>query len=191
MFFWLKITKNKQKKSKINCSGFSLVELLVSISILALISGSFLANYRAGQNQSEINIIAQKLASDIRFAQNNSLGSVEFEGDIPAGGWGVHLDKSSGEYIIFADIDMPDGNKRYDGSSEEFRILELPKNVVISDISTISAAPDELDIVFLPPDPITYINGAGNDIVTITLSDTNGTSKKIIVNYFGLIDIEN
>ncbi len=172
-----------------NQSGFTLIETLVSISIIALISGIFIANYRGAEKRSNLNLAAQKVASDIRFAQNYALGLQEFNGSSPPGGWGVYFTAASSQYIIFADTNAPDGNQNYDGASEMFRLLDLPDGITISLID--GASPASVSIVFDPPDPITWVYGADDNSVDITLTESvTGTAKTITVNFLGLIDVD-
>ena len=75
-----------------NLTGFTLIELLVSIFIIAIMSSIFLVNYHATNKRSELGMVKQKLASDIRLAQNYSLSDKEYEsGKTPKGGWGGHF----------------------------------------------------------------------------------------------------
>ncbi|MCK4553736.1 hypothetical protein KAU19_02140 [Candidatus Parcubacteria bacterium] len=159
------------------------MELLASIFIIALLTGIFLTNYHGANQRNKLIMATQKLAGDIRMAQNYALGAKEFDGDIPAGGWGVHFDTTSpNNYIIFADND-----EEYDyDAGEEYSIINLPDGVIIDSIDPGAS----VDIVFLPPNPDTYINGADDNTVKIILKDNNGnTTKTIEVNFFGLIDV--
>ncbi|MFH1523316.1 MAG: prepilin-type N-terminal cleavage/methylation domain-containing protein [Patescibacteria group bacterium] len=166
-------------------AGFTLIELLVSISIIGLLSAIFLVNYRATSQRSQLNITAQKVASDIRLAQSNSLGSVEYDGSIPDGGWGAHFSEGESYYYVFADLDA---NNQYDEgeASEELggKVVDLPAGITINSINIGTL----VDIVFLPPDPITYINNDNSGTVEIELAD-NISSKIVTVNFFGLIDV--
>ncbi len=165
-------------------AGFTFIELLASIFIIALISGIFLTNYHAGNRQSRLINAAQKLASDMRLAQNYALGLREFEGGFPPGGWGVHFEQGNSNYIIFAD---GDNDQIYD-SGEEFLTINLPDNITIN-----SVAANPLDIVFLPPDPTIYFNAvnASVDVSTdIVLKDSQtGLTKTVKVNFLGLVDV--
>ena len=193
----MKIFKNNKK------SGFTLIELLVSLFIIALMTGIFLANYRQGERQSDLILTGQLLVSDIRFAQANALGLVMYEGNIPDGGWGVYFDKTNNnndEYIIFADLDE---DKFYDvGEANEDhggRIMKLPNNIEIVNLEVInssnlsSSSVNELNIVFLPPMPKTFINGyyiTENKRAIITLRETNLNEEiKVKVNFAGLIEV--
>jgi prepilin-type N-terminal cleavage/methylation domain-containing protein len=169
-------------------AGFTLIELLASIFIIILVSGVFMANYHNTNKRSELNIVKQKLASDIRLAQNYSLGSKTYDGvNTPKGGWGVYFSTASpNSYIIFADKNSPNGNKTYD-SGEAIETRTLPAGVTI--ISLSPASP--LNIVFFPPDPVTYVNGSATANGKITLKENINNSTAIVtVNSFGLIDIQ-
>lgn len=176
--------------------GFTLIELMVSVSISALMSGIFLANYHSTNKLSELNMAAQKLASDIRLAQNYSLGSAEYGENIPAGGWGVHFDRASSpnSYIIFAD---DNGDKQYNSGESDSdkggQVVSLPVGVSIKEINAGSPPPiDAIDITFLPPDLTTNIrdssNGYYNSVSIVLLGESGNLTKTVEVNFFGLIE---
>ncbi len=171
-----------------NLKGFTLIELLVSIFIIAAMSGFFMVNYHNTNKRSELGIVKQKLASDIRLAQNYSLGSKVYDGtNTPAGGWGVHFSLSDpAHYIIFADKNSPNGNQTYD-AGEAVETKTLPAGVTINSLSPANT----VDIVFFPPDPVTYVNGSPTTSAQITIREniTNSTAV-ITVNSFGLVDVE-
>ena len=147
-----------------------------------------MVNYHSTNKRSEISMVKQKVASSIRSAQNNSLGSKTYDGiNTPGGGWGVHFDlASSTQYIIFADKNAPNGNQAYD-AGEAIEIKTLPVGVTISSLSPANV----VDIVFFPPDPVTYINGLNNTNAQITLLENiNNSTVRVSVNFFGLIDTD-
>jgi prepilin-type N-terminal cleavage/methylation domain-containing protein len=183
----------KYKKYKTS-RGFTLIEMTVSIFIIALISGLFLINYRSAERSSSLSAAAQEMVSNIRSAQNNSLGSKDFKQAIPAGGWGINFDSASTTYTIFADVN---GDRKY-SAGENYQFIKLPPSVVINSINIISAIATttvaNADIVFLPPDPQTFINkyfdADNNTGLRITLRETASNATKVIeVNSFGLIDL--
>ena len=167
--------------------GFSLIEFVVGISIIAMISSLFLANYHGTKKRSELIMSAQKLASDIRFAQNYSLGLKKFDSDAPKGGWGIHFSVLDPEnYIVFADVN---GDGICNQLTEEYETISLPAGVKINDI--IIGSGSSADISFEPPDPIIWIidsSGSNNNLVQIELSDGESV-KTIEVNFLGLIDV--
>ena len=171
-------------------NGFTLMELLASMFIIALLTGIFLANYHGANQRNKLIMATQKLVGDIRMAQNHALGAKEFEGNAPAGGWGIYFNKANSYYIIFADTNSPGGDQNYDGDAEKYSQINLPDGVTIYDIDDNYNDPDEFAITFLPPNPDTYIDGVKDNTVKITLKDNKGnTTKTIEVNFFGLIDV--
>jgi len=185
------LDKNKNKISS-NNAGFTLVELLFSIFIIALISAVFMVNYHNTNKRSELKMAAQKLASDIRLAQNYSLGSKTYDGaTTPSGGWGVHFSLAdSTHYIIFADKDAPNGNQVYN-SGEAIETKNLPAGVTISSLEVAGAPVNSVDIVFFPPDPTTYVNTSIFTSAQINLRENiNNSTTAVTVNFFGLIDAE-
>ena len=53
--------------------GFTLVELLVSISIIGVITGMMMANFRGGQQSAEVRLATDILVGQIRSVQTSSL----------------------------------------------------------------------------------------------------------------------
>lgn len=147
-----------------------------------------MVSYHNTNKRSELGVIKQKLASDIRLAQNYSLGSKTYDGiNISSGGWGVHFSLADPtHYIIFADKDAPNGNQAYD-AGEAIETKTLPVGVTINSLSPANV----VDIVFFPPDPVTYINGLSNTTAEIILRENvNSSTATVSVNFFGLIDTD-
>lgn len=177
-----------------NLMGFTLIELVVSISIIGLVTGIFLANYHSTNKQSELTMAAQRLVSDIRLAQSYSLGSKEYGGSVPSGGWGAHFDRvsSPGSYKIFADSN---GNKAYDSGEDDKdkggQTVNFPAGVRVAEINA-GVLVDLVDITFLPPDPTTEIwdGAASYNTAQIKLEgETEDLTKIIAVNFFGLVEV--
>jgi len=180
----------KSAQPRRQATGFTLIELLASITVIALISGVFMVNYHNTSKRSELKVSAQKLASNIRLAQNYSLGSKTYNGTAtPAGGWGVRVALSSpSNYIIFADLDS---DQSYD-AGEAMETKTLPAGVTINSLAPANA----VDIIFFPPNPDIYINGddvfsnPANTAVIVIKENINNSTATVTVNYFGLIDAQ-
>jgi prepilin-type N-terminal cleavage/methylation domain-containing protein len=84
--------------------AFTLIEVLVVISIIGLLGGIFWANYQGSERHSQLGSARDTFLQNLRLAQTNTLIGTELEGAIPAG-WGLHISASSSSYIIFADQD--------------------------------------------------------------------------------------
>lgn len=166
--------------------GFTIIELLVAISIFIVVTSLVVANFRRGTRSDELRIAAFGLASTLRRAQTMAMTGALINGAMPLGGYGVHMTKDEPtRYIIFADSD----DKMY-GVGEELEggIISLPHNIVIDQL-----VPAPVSVVFTPPKPTIYINGGTNfNLVIITLKDLiSGQAKKVIVNRIsGQISVE-
>jgi prepilin-type N-terminal cleavage/methylation domain-containing protein len=175
-------------------SGFTLIEVLISLFIIVVMTTVFLANYKGGERSNNLFLAQQQLISDLRTSQNKGLGSTSYNGSFPAGGWGVHLSTASpNNYIIFADVN---GNDAYEaGEADPIKggqTVLLPPGIIINSLLTVDgvSSPASLDITSLPPDPVTRIyNGAAtSSIGYITLKNTVTSRTSIImVNALGLI----
>ncbi len=182
---------------KLSQHGFSVSEMLVSITIIGMISALFFVNYRTAGVRSDLINTANKAAADIRSCQGYALGSRAYGQTSPPGGWGVYFNSTAGNngrYIVFADIgDAPD--KLYSGSSESDaskggRTIQLPSRLEISSIKVAGSVVNSASIVFSPPDPQTFVNGSQNDNALIVLREKNNfTTSTIEVNPFGLVDV--
>jgi prepilin-type N-terminal cleavage/methylation domain-containing protein len=181
-------------------SGFTLIELIVSVSIIVMVTGIFLVNYNSANRRTDLTMTAQKLVSDIRLTQNYALGLARYGGRfgvVPYGGWGVHFDtNANNQYTIFADINE---NKAYDADEANVadggQITVLPDNVYIESVQIPDdSTTSKVDVTFLPPDPITTIMNsdsfATSSEVIITLKDSRTeVSKRIQVNFLGLAEV--
>jgi prepilin-type N-terminal cleavage/methylation domain-containing protein len=180
--------------------GFTLIEMLVSISMIVVIATLFIANYRSANKRTDLIMAAQTLVADLHLAQNNSLGLVKYNGEVPFGGWGVNFVSSTTSYTLFADLNAPDdpsGYMKYDEGEGEVnygaRVRTLPANIIISNIKTISVPSEAYaNVTFLPPNPQTNIyNGtATSSSLEIELKESrNNTVKTVVVNFLGLIEV--
>ena len=174
-------------------NGFSLVEIIVVIFIIAFFSGALFANYKQGNNTNKLIIEANIMASNIRLAQNNTLGAVKYGTSTPSGGWGVHIDLTNDtqSYLLFANKDYESSNSLGYEVGEAIvgsggRIINMDREISIASTSL----GDVLDISFVPPDPDTIIyNGTATSTeATIMLETKEGISRRIKINSFGLIE---
>jgi len=187
---------------KLKFTGFTLIEMVVSISIIAIISTLFVANYRSSNKRTDLILAAQSLVADFHAAQNNALGLNKYNGSVPPGGWGLSLTTGAASYVLFADLEAPgvSGNLEYDATTEGninygARVTEFPRGIIISNIKTsLASSTAAADVTFLPPDPKTNIydvnSGATSTAIEITMQETiNNTTKTIRVNFLGLAEV--
>jgi len=188
------LLKKKFLKTK---PAFSLIELLVSIGIIVLISGLFLASYRTANKQAELTRSVSDLSSSYRKALNQTLGLSEFDGTVPEGGWGVHIDLNydTTKYYVFADRDnngqFDDGEANQEAGGE---IINTPRNIDIDSIVINGTNVSYLDVIYIPPYPtiILYspdITGEITEAEITMLNSETGNTRAVEVNFLGLVDM--
>lgn len=179
--------------------GFSLIELIVSISIIALLSALFLANYRSTSRRTDLVMAAQTLVTDIRFAQANALGLIKYDDEVPAGGWGIYASAANVAangntgYTLFADEnDDQIMNTGEAAANLGGKRIDLPPNIVIDRLTLGTSEVSAANITFLPPDPITRLRGSAgtSTVLEIRLREkVNDTTKTVRVNFLGLVEV--
>jgi len=166
--------------------GFTLIELLVVTSIIILLSALLLADYRSGQRRYNLNQSAQKLASDLRKAQNMAIGGVELVA-LQYYGFGIETNPTAQptSYRFYAD---KNGNQRYDDSSDD--VLETVK--LTAGVTLTSAS--SFDIFFAAPSASVFINGDNSPgisgLIKLEIPSSGLAARFVRVNTSGLIQIE-
>lgn len=161
--------------------GFTLIELLVVTSIIVLMTIWIFPNYRAGNEDLNLQISASKLTQNLRKVQEMAVSAKEFQGEVPMGGYGIYFNISDPtRYILFAD---KDGGKDYDGSGEAVEIFQLEKNTKLSNLSPLGP----LTVVFSPPDPVVYFYP---DAAVVSITIEAKSQKTVQINKAGLIAIQ-
>lgn len=112
--------RNKNTMPKL-VSGFTLVEMMVSVSIITLIMATVLFNYSSFNDRLALGSAAQEIALAIRQAQTYGLTVREAKATtgIFDKAYGIYFDSRSGSdryryYYLFADLD---GDKVYDAGT--------------------------------------------------------------------------
>lgn len=202
-------------------AGFTLVELLASMAIFAVLFGIIMAHHARFGGAVTLNNLAYEIALSVRQAQVYGLSVKEFEpgtGEFHDG-YGVHFDRTSDTtYVLFADRD-PDGggpllpNNTYDPNpgcgaigSECIEQFTIGRGNRITDICAApSFVPDHcfstadidfLDILFLRPDPDAVIISdatppGGYSSATITVVSPEGITQDIVTRVTGQISVGN
>ncbi|RMD59369.1 type II secretion system protein [Candidatus Parcubacteria bacterium] len=199
----------------IDRQGFTLIEVIVSVAIIALVLAASGVNWRA-QRGINLNLAAHQLAGDIRQMQSLTMGLRPLpDGTLPMGGWGINWrinnDNNRRGYRLWAD--SRDGSSICEDNcdhlwsvNEIVRSRSLPPDVYIDRIHLItdsggtvnltSTSSWGVNVVFEPPDPQVWIVRQLNThfgvttykAIKIYLSD--GAQTRIVkVNKFGLVDV--
>ncbi len=167
--------------------GFTLVELLVTISILAVITAVAVTGQSTFNHTILLNDTSYTIALSAREAQSLGLSSRKFLG-VQNGGYGLHFTNMNPtkSYTVFADIqnslaapawcpivattspEAKAGNCLYDGIGETFQSYGLTQGFTISDFCGKTAAGllcastnaiQSLDVLYLRPNTTAIISG--------------------------------
>ncbi|MDD4995435.1 MAG: prepilin-type N-terminal cleavage/methylation domain-containing protein [Patescibacteria group bacterium] len=198
-------------------NGFSLIEVLVSISIFALITTSLVANFRGGETKNQLNLAASNTVAELRKAQSMTQAGqptrVCLSGDqiignceanpscagtcvenVPVGGWGLVFTSGSDKMKLFANSELA---VAFDESEEQ--VSELPVSptgrVKISGITTDTGPVNTLVVYFRPPvDRIVFAGDVALNPTNATIvleHMTSGATRIIKINNIsGRIDVE-
>jgi len=195
-------------------SGFTLIELMIVIAIIAIISALTLFNNAKLNSSILLNNTAYEISLIIRDAQISGLGSkvTNLNGNATTSNQGVYIDPSNPEEIIF----FSDKNKdnKYTPGSEENQIYNIENKragkilsicTIVADTpcksSNTSNVPN-LNIIFKRPNPEAYfyigsdtstpdpvVDYMGSIVVNIGFPD-GGECKSIIIYKTGAIQID-
>lgn len=194
------------KKNNSEKKGFTLVELMVVVSIIATISALSLFNSSKLNSAVLLSNTAYEIGLVIRDAQISGLGAkvMSSGGFATTSNQGIFFDINTPEKIVFfADMDKNNKyNSNPDEASEVFgienkragkitKICKIDNNNTCSDLS-------ELTIMFKRPNPEAYFYTSVNDTVTeyqgsvaINIGfDDGGDCRSIVIYKTGAIQID-
>ncbi len=151
------------KKNK----GFTVMELLISLSIFIVITLLVISNFRIGDKRSRLRLHAQEVASALRDAQNLALTATPLpDGYVPAA-YGVHFAPNQNSYLIFAELSTPANYLYNEGVDIDIQVFSLGEDHYISavnvpqvnNVTCQDVNPPNLDIAFTVPEALVYFNG--------------------------------
>lgn len=175
--------------------GFTILELLITLSIIIILSGALLIGWRKGEDVYTLQRAAYKLERDIKEAQTRTMEADEMDCVATAtssASFGVFLDTSLGkesEYILFLDCN---NDHVWDGGSTDLLIEQIEIEEGVEIFSLNAGAFNNLHIVFVPPEPITYINTNDSGfeaIIDLSLKEDFNKKRTVKVNTSGRIEI--
>lgn len=147
-------------------TGFTLIEMLVTISVTLILSGVLIGYSREAGKQLILANHQAKLMSLISRAK--SLSTTTFlesalplnPGDPKICGYGVHADTGSGGIFIFRDlaVDCASGDNKF-GSGDVKLTGELNVFQLNLQATQFASGTNFNDVIFIPPDPTVIING--------------------------------
>ncbi len=163
--------------------GFTLVEMLIILVIIVVLLIIALPGYNSSRQTLALERSAVQLAQDIRWAQEMAMSARESSECPGKYVYGVSLDQNEPEkYFVFGDCDEDDDGIYQPEDDELIREEFLEKDISFN-------IPNNIDIVFIPPDPTVVIT-PDSETISIILENEKGGSKTVKVNKIGLIEIE-
>lgn len=183
-------------RSKGRKGGFSLIEFLVSISIVAIISTVVLVNHNKFQSTTLLSNLAYDIGLSIRQAQVFGTGVRTFNDDFDFA-YGLVFNRTTpNSYIIFADRD---NGMDYD-TNERVETYTLADGYIISNLCGIDAGGEncflestEVLIMFERPNPnalFVVSEGGSYSSMKIEIQSPLGDTRHVTVHTVGQIAIE-
>ena len=171
-------------------AGFTIIELLVSLSIIVFLGAIVLFNIGQQRQRAALLHSGQRLTLDLRRTQNFALSAREFQITGVPCGWGIHFNgPNSANYIIFADLAAsPDCSDRdfirAANGSEDYETVNFDAGISINSLSNSLS-----DIVFTPPDPLVRFT-PDQTTAAVVLINRNSATMTATVNKAGLIFLQ-
>ncbi|HPR91183.1 MAG TPA: prepilin-type N-terminal cleavage/methylation domain-containing protein [Candidatus Paceibacterota bacterium] len=141
-------------------AGFTLVELLVTMSMMAIVTASIFGYSRNNENQNNLNRAEQRLMFEIRRAENLAMNNAKNVNDTLEGKWvrwGILVNNANSYDIVSQTCDLtaiPGGSGDDKGACSiphtpvSLETIKLPTGMVIS--------ANTPSLYFLAPEPVVY-----------------------------------
>lgn len=162
--------------------GFSLIELMVAVGIMALINIMIFASYPEFSQKMALKRTSEEIALSARQAQAYALGIKKSSsvGD-DYFGFGIHFDKSNSKSLILFTDSGATPNKTYD-VGELFQEFKIDTGDYVSDLricADFCQSADTLDIVYPRASSMATINNDDTlSYATITIKSPRGDADK-------------
>ncbi len=179
-------------KSKQN--GFTLIELMVTTSIMILLLSVVIANFGSLGKQRNLDLARNNTISDIRRTQSLALASKDFGPGVPAGYYGISFDTQVPTQYTFITEDSA-GNRQTSPT-----VVKLPSKVNLTGIRVTKASgavvtPTSVEILFrvaFGRPYVSYVLGGStvlkesDDVVRLTYTSLVDNTTTIIMDINGI-----
>ena len=139
-------------------AGFTLIEVLLSITAIAIIAGISIPVYQSFQNRNDLDIAATTFAQTIRRAQVLAQAA---DGDM---NWGTRA--QSGSITLFKGVNYEGRDTAYD------EVFDMPSSIIVSGTQ---------EYVF------TKFTGLPQTTGALTLTSMNNETRTITINANGMV----
>ncbi|MEK7452621.1 MAG: prepilin-type N-terminal cleavage/methylation domain-containing protein [Patescibacteria group bacterium] len=183
--------------------GFTLIEIIIASAVIAIVSIITVVKVGTGNQEQALLRSAQKLALDLRRAQNLALSPLTTDNCV----YGVTgKTTSSDSYILYVATSTCDSfSDRSFPNTGSYSVCNVDDGCLGRyefEDGVVLQTGNNFDISFLPPEPISLSNGrtagppgsafnpGGIETITIRLANNIAREKKVVVNKFGNIEIQ-
>ena len=175
--------KNLKLKIKNSSQGFTLIEILVIITITTILAGIMIAYGHIGERQITLFRDQAKVIGVLNRAKFLTVQMfAETTGEKPCA-YGVHFENNKQTFLIFKDLKTScDGVYGGDNSGELFEKYEIS--------SAFKFQTSLSDVVFIPPDPRVKLNAGSLSEATIKIALDATNYKTIRITKYGQITVE-
>jgi len=169
--------------------GFTLIEMLVVLSITLILSGILIGYSRENSRQLILINTQTKFISLISRAKTLSTTTYLESLNIPIApsdpklcAYGVHIDRGTNEAFIFRDkaVDCVNSDYGYDSGDDKLD-GEINSFMIEIDAVQFTSQGTLTDITFIPPDPVVKINGTSGIKEDFVEIETKGSTSKAII----------
>ncbi|MBT6300903.1 MAG: hypothetical protein HOJ15_00550 [Candidatus Jacksonbacteria bacterium] len=163
-------------KSIKSTAGFTLLELMVTTSLIIIISAAMFVNLRDYNSSKQLDLAGNEFVFQAERMRNFAQTGKKFNNSVPSGGWGVHFSSGTDkiEYTLFADTN----NDGLYAPGEQFSVTSLSNTVYFR---SVSGATSPVTIVYKPSYGDYFLNGTDSSPeIFITLGLPKKTEKRTI-----------
>ncbi len=147
------------KKGRVSLKGFTLPEMLLSVSLLAIIGGMIIPSYHTFLVRNDLDIATITLAQNLRQAQSLAQSG---DGDMT---WGIRV--GVGSILIYKGVSYVARDSTFDQNTQ------MPKSIVPTGLSEIN---------------FSKVAGLPNATGTFTLTSQANEKRTITINEKGMVD---
>lgn len=194
-------SKNQRHRCE-SGAGFTIIEMLVVVSIIAVLPLVVVSNFPRLKLQFNLTDAAHEFAQQVRNAQDAAISSLPYKDVLgveqPVSGYGIYVNaggSASGNttYLFYAD--KSPGNQQYDDSDYIVSSIDISTDqpgIIIKELRGVTG--NIASIHFKPPNPITVLTelqqGFSAVEVVFALASEPEKEKVIKVHTSGLIEVK-
>lgn len=174
---------------KLARAGFTLIEVLVVLGVMAIVSSSIISYNSSSRQQVALATETSKLTQLILRAKSLSISTYGAVASVC--GYGIELDYANNYYYLSSyELGPSCDTPNVVSSRNRLETFRVTNGV---NLSNIVPGNQVADIIYLPPDPIIYTTGLSDNTVvnqggSVKLVTANGMADKIIsINSLGQV----